>query len=84
MSRDFVDSPAADKKTNDLTFQIVPDDDECNPTPGLYGHAFSPNGMSVALCDASVKNITPEMPPLTFTRALSPNDGQPLVDDWSE
>ncbi len=64
-------------------FQIRPKQKNCNPQPGLFGHAFSSSGsLSVALCDASIKNIAPTMSPTTFGRAMSPGDQIPLGDDW--
>lgn len=65
-------------------FQIAPTLKDCVPQPGLFGHSFGVTGMSVALCDASIKNISPTMSPTTFSRALCPGDKNPLGKDWIE
>ena len=72
------------KNANNLIFQVAPTMKECNPTAGLYGHSFGAGGLSVALFDASVKNIAATISVQTFGRALSPSDGQPLGPDWVE
>jgi hypothetical protein len=68
-------------------YQIAPrtDDDPstgCTYYPSLYGHSFDAGGLSTALCDGSVKVISPTMSPITFGRALAPCDGQHLGPDW--
>lgn len=65
-------------------FQLAPTENQCVPQPGLFGHSFGPSGMSVALCDGSVRNIRPDMSPLTFARALSPADGQAMGVEWQD
>jgi hypothetical protein len=76
--------PAApgSKTTDDLMFQIDPRPEQCNSAPSIYGHSFWRTGMSVALCDASVRMITPGMSPTTFDRAMCPGDGAALGADW--
>jgi hypothetical protein len=73
-------------KTADVTamFQLAPSVDACRPDAGLFGHSFAVNGMSVALCDSSVRNISANMSPETFARALCPCDGAKLESDWSD
>ena len=72
-----------------MMYQIAPrpDDDPetgCGQSPAVYGHSFDASGLSTALCDGSVKLISPTMSPDTFTKALSPGDGQPLGPDWAQ
>lgn len=93
-------TPAArNASSNTVTFQITPRNDAtdatatCNNTAGYYGHSFGSGGMSTALCDGSVKNISPTMSAgtgtasgtlATFTRAICPGDGATLGSDWAE
>ncbi len=72
-----------------LMYQIVPRNDSdsaagCNNTHGIYGHAFGSGGLSTALCDASVKNISPTMTPATFANSVAPGDQLPLDSSWSD
>ena len=78
--------PAArgSKNANDLMFQTAPEREDCAAAAGVYGHSFMPDGMAIALCDASVRHIASKMSPSTFMRAICPSDGKPLEDDWSE
>jgi len=71
-----------------MMYQITPRNDAdtnagCINDNALFGHAFGAGGLSTALCDASVKNISPTMLPQTFSRALAPGDQQPLGPDWA-
>lgn len=65
-------------------YQLHPTALGCLPQPGVFGHSFGPHGLSVALCDGSVRNIRPDMSPLTFGRALCPGDGANHDKDWDE
>jgi prepilin-type N-terminal cleavage/methylation domain-containing protein len=76
--------PTRDNAPLTAMFQIAPSLNGCVPQAGLFGHAFGVGGLSTALCDASVKNISPTMSPTTFARAISPRDQQPLGDDWGQ
>jgi len=74
--------------TKTLMYQITPRNDNdsaagCINDNYLFGHAFGAGGLSTALCDASVKNISPTMSPATFAKALAPSDGLPLGADWA-
>jgi len=87
-----------DASNNTAAFQITPRNDNtsgaaCNNTQAYYGHSFGSGGMSTALCDGSVKNISPTMSAgtgtasgtnATFTRAICPGDGATLGSDWAE
>jgi len=88
---------ARDASGGTVAFQITPRNDStpaataCNNTNAVYGHSFGSGGMSTALCDGSVKNISPTMSAgdatvtlATFTRAICPGDGQTLGSDWAE
>jgi hypothetical protein len=76
--------PAApgSKTADDLMFQVDPRPEQCNSAPSIYGHSFWRTSMSAALCDASVRMIIPGMSPMTFDRALCPNDRAGLDADW--
>jgi prepilin-type N-terminal cleavage/methylation domain-containing protein len=72
-------------------YQITPLENEstaagngCINSPSVYGHAMGTGGLSVALCDGSVRNIRPDMSPLTFGNALCPGDGNAMASDWSD
>jgi len=72
-----------------LMFQITPRNDNdttagCINNNGIFGHAFGAGGLSTALCDASVKNISPTMLPTTFNKAVAPGDQLPLGADWAQ
>jgi prepilin-type N-terminal cleavage/methylation domain-containing protein len=43
---------------------------------------FTAAGLLVLMMDGSVRNVSPNMNPLTLAIALSPNDGQTLPSDW--
>ena len=40
--------------------------------------------MSMALADASVKSIDPNMSATTFCYALCPSDGNPFPSEWAD
>jgi hypothetical protein len=44
--------------------------------------AFTASGMQVLMMDGSVRNITPSVSLTTLARALVPDDGLPLGNDW--
>jgi hypothetical protein len=72
-----------------LVYQIAPTNDldpntGCGGQFAVYDHSFDFGGLSTALCDASVKIISPTMSPTTFGRALAPCDQQPLGADWTQ
>jgi len=80
---------AARNTVTTLMFQITPkntltDNAGCIANPSLYGHAFGSGGMSVALCDGTVKNISPTTSTTTYQRAMAPGDQNILLSDWSE
>jgi type II secretory pathway pseudopilin PulG len=74
----------ADRTSLDAIFQVAPKVAECRPDDAVFGHSFHAGGMSVALADASIKTIDPNMSPRTFCRALCPSDGHELGDEWND
>ncbi|MEI7685420.1 MAG: DUF1559 domain-containing protein [Planctomycetota bacterium] len=76
--------PASRMGDVSMMFQSVPTEAGCLPQAGIFGHSFGTGGMSVALCDGSVRNIRPDMSPTTFARALCPADKQKHSADWSD
>jgi len=76
----------ADRSTTTATFQVAPKgtDSTCGTNPSFFGHAFSAGGISMALADASIKSVDPNMSTTTFCRALCPGDGYALDNDWTD
>lgn len=80
-------APTEGGPSTDAMFQILPNGDQTDNTKNcvnaagganvIYGHAFSPGGMSVAMCDGSVWNIQPTVSIATFARVICPGDGFP-------
>jgi type II secretory pathway pseudopilin PulG len=60
-------------------FQILPPLKDCDPE---RAQGLSPDGISVALGDGSVKFLTPKLSDLTWLLACQPQDGFPLGADW--
>ncbi len=70
-------------------FQVVPRNDNnsdagCINDHALYGHAFGSGGLSSALADGSVKNISPTISVATYEYAICPGDQNPLGADWAD
>jgi prepilin-type N-terminal cleavage/methylation domain-containing protein len=63
------------------TFLLHPAANQCRPTP-LMGHAFSVQGIEVAIADGSVRTVSARVSPQTWNAAMCPNDGMPLGADW--
>jgi hypothetical protein len=76
------DQPA-DRASVRAIYQVAPRPETCRADDSVFGHSFGVGGMSVALCDASIKSIDPNLTPATFCRALCPSDGFPLDNDWN-
>ena len=75
----------ADRSTASAIFQVAPKYDVgCLAKDAVFGHSFSAGGLSVALGDASVRNISPTMSTTTYCRALCPGDGNRLDNDWND
>jgi hypothetical protein len=80
--------PAGRAPDAKLMFQITPTNDGntttgCGNFPAVFGHSFGAGGLSGALADASVKNVSPTMAAVTFGRAVAPGDQAPLGADWA-
>jgi len=72
-----------------LMFQITPlnvgaSTFSCIPTASVMPQSFGSGGLSCALADGTVKNISPTMTTTTYARAICPGDQQPLLSDWVE
>jgi len=72
-----------------LMFQLTPKNvtdpsSGCINNHGIMPHAFGSGGLSTALADGTVKNISPTMTATTFSRALAPGDQNALGSDWVE
>lgn len=59
--------------------QIQPTNANCDP---FRATAFTASGCQVGLGDGSVRMINTSMSQVTWMRALQPNDGNPLGNDW--
>jgi hypothetical protein len=51
----------------------------CNPT---YAQSFGTYGIQVALADASVRTVSPNISIRTWSGVVIPNDGFALGSDW--
>jgi hypothetical protein len=72
-----------------MMFQVVPRNDGdttagCINDHALMAQAFGAGGLSVALGDASVKNISPTLSANTFKLALAPGDQVALPAEWAQ
>jgi prepilin-type N-terminal cleavage/methylation domain-containing protein len=56
-------------------FQVAPTREQCLPDDAVFGHAFSPRGLSTALADATVRLNDPSMSPSNFCWGLCPSEG---------
>jgi hypothetical protein len=61
--------------------QVTPTQQQCDPT---RLQALSPGGMLVVMMDGSVRSVAPSISTTTLARAVVPNDGLPLGDDWNQ
>ena len=61
--------------------QATPTQQQCDPT---RLQAMSPGGMLVVMMDGSVRSVSTSMSTATLARAIVPNDGLPLGDDWNQ
>ena len=59
--------------------QVKPSLEQCDPT---RLQSFTASGIQVLLMDGSVRNNSPSMSASTWVRALVPNDGVVLGNDW--
>jgi prepilin-type N-terminal cleavage/methylation domain-containing protein len=59
--------------------QPLPYQTNCDPTRASTPHT---GGMQVALCDASVRNLSQGLSPTTWWAACTPSNGDQLGSDW--
>jgi len=59
--------------------QVQPAIRVCNPR---RLHAFTASGMQVVMMDGSVKNVSTGVDLNILARAIVPNDGFPIGNDW--
>jgi prepilin-type N-terminal cleavage/methylation domain-containing protein len=62
-----------------IPFQIVPQIKFCNPQ---LLQSFQPGGIQVGMGDGSVRLISEGVTPVTWGRAIDPQDGLTLGPDW--
>jgi hypothetical protein len=81
-------APVARSSAINLMFQITPDlqgpEVGCVSNDSLYGHAFWPSSISIALADGSVRGVTPAIGATVWNRTLCPGDGFTPLSDWVE
>jgi len=81
---------AARNQVTTLMYQLTPINTannanaSCVNNDSFLPHAFGSGGLSSALADGTVKNISPTMSTTTFARAIAPGDQAPLLSDWVE
>jgi len=87
----IITKAAARGKKDDtaLAFQVVPRNDGdpdagCTNAHSVMAQAFGAGGLSVALGDASVKNVSPTLSANTFKLALTPGDQVALPAEWAQ
>jgi prepilin-type N-terminal cleavage/methylation domain-containing protein len=61
------------------SIQAAPSQDQCDPKRLA---SFSASGLQVLMVDGSVRQVKTSISPLTLNRALVPNDGAVLGNDW--
>ncbi len=66
-----------------VAFQVQPSpfttDAGCDPKLPATPH---PGAMMIVLADASVRSVTPNILPLIWWQACSPDDGGKMPEDW--
>ena len=59
--------------------QVAPSVANCDP---MRLQSFGSGGIQVLLMDGSVRTVSPSASPTTWVRAIVPNDGFVLGNDW--
>jgi prepilin-type N-terminal cleavage/methylation domain-containing protein len=59
--------------------QVAPPVELCSPR---RLQSFTASGIQVLLMDGSVRGVNPSMSATTWVRAITPNDGLPMGNDW--
>jgi hypothetical protein len=62
-------------------FQVRPAADQCDPA---LPQSIHPEGIHVAMGDASVRNVSPTISPQTWWYACTPAGGETLGKDWEK
>jgi prepilin-type N-terminal cleavage/methylation domain-containing protein len=62
-------------------WQQAPTQGGCSPS---LAQSFQPQGIQVALCDASVRTVASDVSAATWALALQPADGHPMPADWND
>jgi hypothetical protein len=62
-----------------VVFQQKPIIKQCNP---LLLQSFTAGGIMVGIGDGSVRGVNPAVDRLTWGKAIDPQDGQPMGNDW--
>jgi prepilin-type N-terminal cleavage/methylation domain-containing protein len=73
------DEGIKDGRTGEI-FQILPAPESCNPS--YTPQSLSRTAISVSLFDGSVRQVDASISVESWGRAVQPNDGQPLGQDW--
>ena len=60
-------------------YEVRPPKDKCNSGAA---QSTTSGGLLVALCDASVRTVSPSVSYYTFYAATTPNSGDILGNDW--
>jgi prepilin-type N-terminal cleavage/methylation domain-containing protein len=60
-------------------FQVRPSDSDCD---AALAQSFHEGGINVAIGDGSVRLVANTISPQTWSLAITPDDGQPLGQDW--
>jgi len=67
---------------NTVAYQLNPTQNQCNRN--YIPQSLGSGGISVSLCDGSVRQVSPSITALTWGLAMQPNDGQTLGADWQQ
>jgi hypothetical protein len=75
------DEGIKDGRTGEV-FQILPARENCNPS--YTPQSLSRTAINVSLFDGSARQVHPSISVESWGRAVQPNDGQPLGQDWNQ
>ena len=71
----------ADPADLKATFQLNPDGKQCLTSP-LMAQSFNKKGLIIGLADSVVRTLSPKLSAETWNRAVQPNDGLAMGNDW--
>jgi len=66
------------------TFQLAPPPGDVNCRFSAFAHSFTERGLVVGIADGAIRFLNPAISAETWNRAMQPNDGQKLGEDWDE